>query len=176
MRCPPLLNAEFVFELTFGLCILIHLFVFIVTLQDWYLAALTLWLYNMLDSDRAALLHFYSFSVLYIFSFLDSVTYLFLKICLKINLGFPGGTTGKQPPCQCRRCKRHRFDPWIRKIPWKRAWQPSPVFLPGEFHGQRSLAGYGPWGHRESDTPEAWAWAKINSCIQFPNWNSVLGS
>lgn len=50
MRCPPLLNAEFVFELTFGLCILIHLFVFIVTLQDWYLAALTLWLYNMLDS------------------------------------------------------------------------------------------------------------------------------
>ena len=40
------------------------------------------------------------------------------------------------------------------KIPWKREWQPSPIFLPGEFHGQRSLAGYSPWGHKESDTTE----------------------
>jgi len=39
------------------------------------------------------------------------------------------------------RCKRHRFDPWVRKIPWRRAQQPNPVFLPGEFPGQRSLAG-----------------------------------
>ena len=43
-------------------------------------------------------------------------------------------------------------DPWIRKIPWKRAWQPTPVFLPGEFHGQRSLAGYGPQGCKEPNT------------------------
>jgi len=43
---------------------------------------------------------------------------------------------------QCRRhCKRRRFDPWVRKIPWRRAWQHTPVFLPGESHGQRSLAG-----------------------------------
>ena len=47
--------------------------------------------------------------------------------------------------CQCRRHKRPTFDSWVRKIPWRRAWQPTPVFLPGEFHGQRSLAGYGPW-------------------------------
>ena len=46
---------------------------------------------------------------------------------------------------QCRRCKRHGFGLWVRKIPWKRTWQPSPVFLLGEFHGQRSLAGYSPW-------------------------------
>ena len=59
-------------------------------------------------------------------------------------LGLPSGTGGKEPTCQCRRCKRHRFDPWIRKIPWRRAWQPTPVFLPGESHGQRSLSGYGP--------------------------------
>ena len=39
---------------------------------------------------------------------------------------------------------RRRFDPWIRKIPWRRAQQPTPAFLPGEFHGKRSLAGYGP--------------------------------
>ena len=44
----------------------------------------------------------------------------------------PGGASGKEPTCQCRRHKRHKFDPWVRKIPWKRAWQPTPVFLPGE--------------------------------------------
>ena len=40
------------------------------------------------------------------------------------------------------------FDPWVGKIPWRREWQPTPVFWPGEFHGQRSLVGYSPWGHR----------------------------
>ena len=41
-----------------------------------------------------------------------------------------------------------RFDPWVRKIPWRREWLPTLVFLPGEFHGQKSLAGYSPWGRR----------------------------
>ena len=50
--------------------------------------------------------------------------------------------------------RRPRFDPWVRKIPWRREWQPTPVFLPGEFHEQRSLAGYSPWGHKELDTSE----------------------
>jgi len=49
---------------------------------------------------------------------------------------------------------RPGFDPWVEKIPWRRAWQPTPVFLPGKSHGQRSLAGYSPWGHREPDTTE----------------------
>ena len=44
---------------------------------------------------------------------------------------------------------RYGFNPWVRKMPWRRKWQPTPVFLPGEFHGQRSLVGYSPWGHRE---------------------------
>ena len=44
--------------------------------------------------------------------------------------------------------------PWIGKIPWRREWQSTPVFLPGEFHGQRSLAGYSSWGCKESDTTE----------------------
>ena len=57
--------------------------------------------------------------------------------------------------CQCRRRKRHGFHPWVRKIPWRRKWQPTPVFLPGEPHGQRSLAGYSPWGCKELDTTEA---------------------
>ena len=47
--------------------------------------------------------------------------------------------SGKESACQCRRRKRARFDPWVGKIPWRRAWQTTPVFLPGESHGQRSL-------------------------------------
>jgi len=49
----------------------------------------------------------------------------------------------KESTCQCR---RHGFDPWVRKISWRRKWQPIPVFLPGKSHGQRSLGGYSPWG------------------------------
>jgi len=64
-------------------------------------------------------------------------------------LGFPGVTQCKEYVCQYR---RHGFSPWVRKIPWRRKWQPTPVFLPGEFRGQRSLAGYSPWGRIESDT------------------------
>ena len=53
--------------------------------------------------------------------------------------GFPGGASGKEPHCQCRRHKRCAFDPCVGKILWRRAWQPTAVFLPGESHGQRSL-------------------------------------
>jgi len=56
-------------------------------------------------------------------------------------VGFPGG---KEPACQCWRHKRCRFNPWVWKIPWMRAWQPIPVFFPGESHEQRNLAGYSP--------------------------------
>ena len=68
--------------------------------------------------------------------------------------GFPGGTSGKDPACQCRRQKRHGFNPEVGKIPWRRTWQPTPVFLHGESHGQRSLAGCSPWGLTESDRKE----------------------
>ena len=60
----------------------------------------------------------------------------------------------KNRPANLGDSKRHKFDTGIRKIPWRRAWQPTPVFLPGESHGQRSLAGYGPQGHKELDTTE----------------------
>ena len=65
-----------------------------------------------------------------------------------------GDTRGKEPACQYRRCKRCGFDLWVGKMPWRRAWQPTPVFLPGESHGKRSLVGYSPWGHKELDTTE----------------------
>ena len=58
--------------------------------------------------------------------------------------GFPDGASGKEPACQSRRHKRHGFDPQVGKIPWRRAWQLTPVFLPGESHGQKSLVGSSP--------------------------------
>ena len=70
-------------------------------------------------------------------------------------LGFPGGASGKEPTCQCRRPKRHRFDPLVGKIPWRRAWQSTPLFLPRESHGQRSLADYSPWGRKVLDMTES---------------------
>ena len=57
-------------------------------------------------------------------------------------MGPLGGASGEEPTCPCRRRKRHGFDPWVGKLPWRRAWKPTPVFLPGESHGQRSLADY----------------------------------
>ena len=68
--------------------------------------------------------------------------------------GFPSGASGKESICQQRRSKRPEFDPWVGKIPWRRAWQPTPVFLPGEYHGQRSLVGYSPWGFTKLDMIE----------------------
>ena len=67
---------------------------------------------------------------------------------------FPGGASGKEPACQWSRHKRRGFDPWVGKIPWRRAWQPTLGFLPGEFHGQRSLVVYGQLGLKEWDMTE----------------------
>ena len=64
--------------------------------------------------------------------------------------GFPGGSDGKEPACNMR----PQFDRWVRKIPWRKEWPPIPVFLPGESHRQRSLAGYSRWDHKELDVTE----------------------
>ena len=64
---------------------------------------------------------------------------------------FPSGSDGKRV---CLQCWRPGFDPWVRKIGWRREWKPALVFLPRKFHGWRSLVGYRPWGHKESDTTE----------------------
>ena len=73
---------------------------------------------------------------------------------------------GKESACQCRRCKRGGFDPCIRKIPWRRAWQPSPVFLPGKSHRQKSLAGYSPGGQKSQDTNEQLSIAQQRQIIE----------
>ena len=68
--------------------------------------------------------------------------------------GFPGDASGQEPAYQCRRQKRQGFHPWEGKIPWRRAWQLPPIFLPEESQEQRSLAGYIPWSHKESNMTE----------------------
>ena len=70
---------------------------------------------------------------------------------LPFILGYPGGAGGKEPTCQCSRCKTWGFSPWVGKISWRRKL-PTPVFLPEESHGQRSLVRYGPWGCQVSLT------------------------
>ena len=82
---------------------------------------------------------------------------------------FPGGTSGKEPACQCRKRKSRRFDPWVRKIPWRRKWQPTSGFLPGESHGQGSLVA------TVHSVSQSWTWLKRLSMpaqclilIEFP--------
>ena len=68
--------------------------------------------------------------------------------------GLPGGSEVKASAYVCLQCRRPVFDSWFGKIPWRRKWQPTPVFLPGESHGQRSLVGCSTWGCKESDMTE----------------------
>ena len=82
--------------------------------------------------------------------------------------GFPSGASGKEPTRQCRRHRRCGLNPWRAKIPWRRAWQPTLVFLPRESHGQRGLAGYSPYGCIQLDTlsARACAWAHTHTPIK----------
>ena len=75
--------------------------------------------------------------------------------------GFPDTSAGNNPPALIPQlvtihlqCRKHQFDSWVRKIPWRRERLPTPVFLLGEPHRQRSLVDYSPWGHKELDTAE----------------------
>ena len=69
-------------------------------------------------------------------------------------MGFLGGTCCKESNCRCRRCNRNGFHHQVGKIPWRRKWQPSPVFFPGKSHGQRSVVDYSPRDCKESDMIE----------------------
>ena len=76
------------------------------------------------------------------------------KVKTKAQQGLSRWFTSKESASQCRSCRRYKFNPWVRNIPWRRKRQPTAVFLSGESHAQRSLAGYSPHGHKESDMTE----------------------
>ena len=77
-------------------------------------------------------------------------------------MDFPGGASDKEYACKGRRCKRYRFSPWLRKIPWSRWWQPTPVFLPGKFYVQRRLVSYSPWVTKSQTWLSMHAWNSIS--------------
>ena len=99
-----------------------------------------------LGLEMTDMMHFCSLSL--------QVLYFVLGHSLAKFWGFPGGSSGKESTCQCRRHKRHRFSPWVGKSPWRSAWQSTSVSLLGESHGQRSLMGYCTKGCKESDMTE----------------------
>ena len=81
-----------------------------------------------------------------------------------LTKGLPRWLSDKESVSQCRKHRRHRFDPWVGKIPWRKNWQPTPVYLPGESHGQRSLVIYSSRGCKESDTTEQLSdWAHMHT-------------
>ena len=89
------------------------------------------------------------------------VSYLYIVVIFSRNTvlateKLPRWHSGKEFAWQCRKCKRCKFNLWVGKIPWRRKCQYSPAFLPGKFHEERSLAGYRPWGHKESDMTDNW--------------------
>ena len=101
-------------------------------------------------SDWLLLLSNMDLGFLHVFSLLDSSGSLLFK-SMYLFPGLPWWLSNKDSAYQCR---RHVFDPWIGKIPWRRKWKLTPVFLSGKSHRQRRLAGYNPWGHKESNTTE----------------------
>ena len=95
----------------------------------------------------------------------DPLLFACILLCRPLcKLDFPGGSDGKSI---CLQCGRSGFNPWVGKIHWRRKWQPTLVFLPGEFRGQRSLAGYSPQGHKEVDTTE---WVTLALSFRSKKW------
>ena len=120
----------------------IHFFIFIQSLYN-FIKCILLYIFILF------ILYILYILILYIFKgYIITFVIVITNYCL-YSYGFPGGAGGKEPACQRRRRKRHGFKPWLGKIPWRRAWQPTPEFLPGESHGQRSLVGHSPWSHKE---------------------------
>ena len=129
------------------------------------------------------------FSYAFDFHYTIKVGIIFINIFESLVRGFPDGASGKASACQCSRNKNCGFDPWVRKIPWSRKCQPTPVFLPGKSHGQRSLVGYSSWGLKELDTTEGLPYLSLprtalnylvlkpfslQVCCHLPCWLSLL--
>ena len=108
---------------------------------QWHLVGYGSWGHK--ESDTTERLHF---GAVWCFFMIQLSLCIFDKISQRSQRSgaSQGGRTSKEPACRCRRYKRCRFDLWIGKIPWSRAWKPTLVFLPGECHGPRSLVGYSP--------------------------------
>ena len=93
----------------------------------------------------------------------------------KTQTGLSRWLSGEESAYQSRRL---RFIPWVKKIPWRREWQPTPVFLPGKSHGQRSLAGYSPWGRKSQTRLSCWEFTqdthKLSHLLAWLRFNATI--
>ena len=114
--------------------------------------------------------------ILFCFSYFETnVATTTINYC-SLVWDFPGGSDGKESTCQCRRCKRHGFNLSVKKIPWRRKWQPTAVFLPGKSHVQRSLGGYSPWVAKSQTQLSAHTCTFISRCIFKSRWTHLMQS
>ena len=130
--------------------------------SDFSKSNLNIWSLWLMYCWRLAWRILMSISLYTVFS-MQTAIFKYVYVCLKTfaferqnkggeaENGFPWGLRGYRIHLQCRRPK---FNPWVRKIPWRMEWLPTPVFLLGKSHGEKSLVGYSQWGHKESDRTE----------------------
>ena len=128
------------------------------------------WVPTKLGSSSFCVLSFWLFR-----GILDQIN----RLCTQRNLylyylylGIPDGLVCKESAYQSRRHKGHGFDPWVRKIPWRRAWQTTPIFLPIVSHGQKSLVGHSPWFQKVRDY-----WSDLTCvcvCVCNQVWNKAV--
>ena len=105
--------------------------------------------------------------MLYTFLLYNTVVQLCVYIYTHTHVwGFPGGSGGKAPTCNAGDVG---LIPGLGRFPWRREWQPTPVLLPGELHGQRRLGGYSLWGHKELDTSEQVTHTHIDEHSPWPS-------
>ena len=129
------------------------------------------------------MLHFFIFRSSVWACFISSMSLLFFFLAMPHDLqdlssltrdwtqimavkGFSGGASGKETACQWKRCERLGFNPWVGKIPWRRAWQPTSVFLPGKSYGWRSMG-------LQSIGSQVWTWLKWLSTHAHGSWSAV---
>ena len=130
-------------------------------------------IYRLLATLITTILYFQRFYLTiknkYVLKMEKEISGLRIKRRVTSDLGFPGGASGKESTCQCRRHKRGGFNPWVGKIPWRKAWQPTLVFLLRESHRQGSLVGCSSW------SPKSWIWLErlsmhTSDLFDVKNW------
>ena len=147
-----LLRTHKIFSVSY--CMWVISFKCKITLQEMYYHTLfNWWIYCFIEQLYHCCLFLCKVLCLNFVSNVNIITkYIIEKFSLFVFYSqhwLPGWLSGEESICQCRNLKRCRFNPWVRKIPWKRKWQPASVFLPGKPYGQSSLVDCSPWGHKD---------------------------
>ena len=104
----------------------------------------------------------------------DLFVSIYINTYLYVDSGLPRGHSGKDSACQCRRSKRPGFNPWLGKTPWRRKWQPTPVFLPGKSHGPEKLGGLQSRGSQSQKQLSAHTHTHIQCCQQSNKADKII--